>query len=112
MMKIYLRYLSIILIFVSCSKDNDILWYDAEVLGESIDCPGSFLLQFDESPNSMISIDNIFVETNLSENYKLPGLKLKVQTRELSADGDEFKVCTTLAPGYSGVFILSALQRE
>lgn len=102
-----------ILIFVSCSREDRSILYEVQVVGESMDCKDSYLLQFNENPLGLTSHDHIYVETNLPEEFKISGMLLEVQVRKLNvSNSDEIKACTTLGPGYSGIFIISASPKN
>ncbi|WP_152572172.1 hypothetical protein [Jejuia pallidilutea] len=111
-MKSIFKILICLIIMTSCSNDEVVL-YEAEVTGESIDCNNSFLLRFKAIPLGINSIDNIYVGQNLPEAYKVVGKKINVSVRGVNPNNeDEIQPCTTLGPGYAHVFILSVSERN
>jgi len=95
------------ILVISCNTEKEEgISYNATVLGKGLDCGETFLIQFNDNTDNLNSnnLDNIFYAINLSNEYKIENLEIKVTYREPLIE--EILSCTTLGPEYTQIFII------
>lgn len=109
MNRIILILTTLIIAFASCKK-NEVDGYssNAIVQKKGMDCGNSFLIKFD---NDVVGLpennfDNIFYETNLSNDYKIEGKRIFVEFRE--PENEEKMICSTQGITYPQIYITKA----
>jgi len=95
-------------LLISCNKNetvNENNSYSVTVLGRGLDCGDAYLIKFDNDVSGLPenTFDNTFYEINLPDEYKIEGMKIKVEFREPA--NDEIMVCTTMGIGYPQIYI-------
>ena len=100
---------------MSCNKNlyitDDILYVtddtinNATVLGRNISCGSLFLIKFDDDVYLLPinTSDNIFYGINLPKEYKIKGIRIKVEFRE--PFNDEVKPCRAMGLSYPQIYI-------
>jgi len=96
------------ILFFSCTKNtetNPVTEDNATVLYRGLDCGDSYLIQLDETVQSIPENDtnNIFYEINLPEQYKVDNLRIHIHFRE--PHPDEIMSCTCLGDAYPQLYI-------
>lgn len=110
MKKLILKY-SILLFYlfiIGCSNnEDDLIYYNATVLGEGINCTGTYVIKFDEDTEGLVNdnFDGHYYALNLPEEYKVDNLEIKVSFRQPRTN--EYIVeCAIVGPGYPYIYIL------
>lgn len=97
-------------LLISCDNsesDNLLFEPNARVISLGLDCGNSYLIELDSDiENLPNSINNIFYEINLSEEYKIDGLELLVEFREPTSQ--ELMNCSSQGSAYTQIFITEA----
>lgn len=108
MKRINLIIIGLTFLIISCSEKVTEIYEDpfnATVLRQGMDCGKAFLIQFNDNVSGLPinTRDNIFYAINLPEEYKINGMKIKVEFRE--PFNNEIMVCTAMGPGYPQIYI-------
>ena len=99
-----------IFLLISCDKHEDNTeFFNAVVIGKGLDCRDSFLIKVNGYSGLPNTVDDTYYEINLPKEFKVEGKEIKVEFRE--PRDKEFIPCTTLGPGYSLIYIISAESR-
>lgn len=82
-------------------------YFRVEVIGESMDCNGEWLVRFTADPDRVASITNtrsdIFVAGQLPGSCREIGRMIEIMFRNPTED--EIPVCTTFGPAYPHIVV-------
>jgi hypothetical protein len=114
-MKPYLIFIFLSIGFTSssCERNNvdQIFPFDVEVLGINLDCKQNEI-KFSNDLDKVIElfgksvIDSVYIAGNLSDDLKIPGLKIVLNIGKPSTY--EIGACTTMGPSLNWVWITNA----
>lgn len=92
---------------VSCEKEKEIEYqYEAIVLGQGIDCGETYLIELTGLSGEVEFENGTYYADNLPSEFKINGLKIVLNCRELHAD--EIYACTHMGPTYPHVVVLNS----
>jgi hypothetical protein len=118
--KQFLGLLILALLLYSCHKEKNTtdpeFPFSAEVLGPNPDC-GIYSIKITEGNENVISIigstspDSVYIANNLPEEFKIRGLKIKLNFRKPENSNNELGACTAMGPGYPWIFVTTAAKK-